>query len=116
MRVESELLAAGLLKCHARIREAGITAQTVHQKHLIPYKLLCEESGVPHVTRIVGSFLGEIATWCYERKLPPINCLAINGAELKPGPGYDTADGCSEATWWKEVEACVTADYPPRIL
>jgi hypothetical protein len=114
MRLETELLAAGLLKCHAGIR-AHRTPETVTPRDLIPYKKLCERAGVPHIVRAVGNFLGELAEWCFEHKLPPLNSLAINGEEMKPGPGYDTAAGCSEINWWAEVKACIAADYPPHI-
>lgn len=114
MRPETQLLAASLLKCHANIR-AHCTTETVTQRDLIPYKKLCEQAGVPDITRVVGNFLGELALWCNEHGLPPLNSLAINGAELKPGPGYDRAVGCSEINWWKEVQACIAADYPSHI-
>jgi hypothetical protein len=114
MRLETELLAAGLLKCHARI-QAQRTPETVTPRDLIPYKKLCEDAGVPHIVRVVGSFLGEIAEWCSDNSLPPLNSLAINAEELKPGPGYDDAVGCSEINWWKEVQNCIAANYPSRI-
>ena len=98
MRPETELLAARLLKCHATIR-AKKTAETVVPSDLIPYGKLCEEVGLGYLTRAVGNFLGEIAEWCYENGLPPLNSLAINAEEMKPGPGYKDAVGCSETNW-----------------
>ena len=114
MKPESELLAKGLLECHSKIRSSK-TSETVAQSDLISYKKLCEQAGLGFLTRTVGHFLGEIATWCAANKLPPLNSLAINAEEMKPGPGYDTADGCSEINWWNEVQACIAADYPDRI-
>jgi hypothetical protein len=114
MRPETVQLAARLLQCHAQIRAAR-TPATVTPKDLIPYGKLCDDSGLSYLTRGVGPFLGELAQWCFDRGLPPLNSLAINAGELKPGPGYDDAAGCSEITWWKEVQACVGAQYPACI-
>jgi hypothetical protein len=114
MRQETELIAARLLKCHAAIRSHA-TSETVTPNDLIPYGKLCEEAGVPHITRVVGFFLGEIAEWCFENGFPPLNSLAINADEMKPGPGYKDAVGCSEINWWKEVQTCVAREYPARI-
>jgi len=115
MRPETVRLATVLLEWHARIRADKKNADTVTPNDLIPYKKLCERAGVPEITRIVGTFLGELASWCSDNRLPPLNSLAVNGEELKPGPGYDNAEGCSEINWWNEVRDCVSADYPPTI-
>lgn len=114
MRQETEMLAARLLKCHAAIR-AKRTPDTVTPKDLLPYGKLCDDVGLPYLTRGVGFFLGELAQWCHDHGFPPLNSLAINAEEMKPGPGYDGAAGCSEITWWEEVRACVGAEYPARI-
>lgn len=115
MRPETELLAAQLLECHAKIKHTHKIFDTVTQHDLIPYKKLCEKAGIPDAYRVVGSFLGELASWCKTHNLPPLNSLAINGTDLKPGPGYDGAEGCSEINWWNEVKACIEANYPQRI-
>jgi hypothetical protein len=114
MEAETILLAKELLFWHGHIRQSR-TAETVTPYDLIPYKKLCERAGLPDAYRIVGRWLVEIAEWCYIQNLPPLNSLAINGGEYKPGPGYDRADGCSEINWWKEVQACIAADYPTHI-
>ncbi len=114
MRPETQQLAARLLQCHAAIK-AIRTPQTVTPKDLIPYGKLCSDVGLSYLTRGVGTFLGELAQWCYQQGLPPLNSLAINADEMKPGPGYDGAAGCSEITWWNEVQACVAAQYPAQI-
>ncbi len=114
MRPETEQLAGRLLQCHAAIR-ATRTPATVTPKDLIPYGKLCDDVGLSYLTRGVGPFLGELAQWCCDHGLPPLNSLAINAEELKPGPGYDDAAGCSEITWWQEVQACVAAQYPAHI-
>lgn len=86
MRQETEQLAARLLKCHASIR-ATRTPETVTPRDLIPYGKLCDDVGLSYLTRGVGTFLGELAQWCQDNGLPPLNSLAINAEELKAGAG-----------------------------
>lgn len=114
MRPETERLATRLLKCHAAIK-ASRTPETVTPSDLVPYGKLCDDVGLSFLTRGVGLFLGELAEWCRDHGLPPLNSLAINAEEMKPGPGYDGAAGCSEINWWNEVQACVAAEYPAHI-
>jgi hypothetical protein len=114
MKLETELIANRLLRCHNAIT-AKKTSDTVLPSDLIPYGKLCEDVGLSHLTRVVGVFLGELAEWCHDNGLPPLNSLAINAEEMKPGPGYDGAAGCSEINWWNEVKACIAAKYPDRI-
>jgi hypothetical protein len=114
MRLETELIANRLLSCHDAIT-ATKTPETVLPGDLMPYGKLCNDVGLSHLTRVVGVFLGELAEWCQDNGLPPLNSLAINAEEMKPGPGYDGAAGCSEINWWNEVKACVAAKYPARI-
>src|SRR5215469_5620676 len=102
MRPETELMANRLLKCHDDIK-ATRTPETVTPRDLLPYGKLCSDVGLSYLTHSVGTFLGELAEWCYQNGLPPLNSLAINAEELKPGPGYDGAAGCSEINWWNEV-------------
>ena len=114
MRLETELIANRLLRCHDEVA-AKKTADTVTPKDLLPYGKLCEDVGLPFLTHAVGNFLGEVAEWCYQNGLPPLNSLAINAEEMKPGQGYNDAVGCSEINWWNEVKACIAAKYPARI-
>jgi hypothetical protein len=114
MRLETEMIAARLLKCHAAIT-AKRTPETVSPNDLIPYGKLCVDAGITELTRVVGIFLGEIAEWCNANDLPPLNSLAINAEEMKPGPGYKDAVGCSEINWWRDVKRCIAAKYPARI-
>jgi hypothetical protein len=117
MRVETELLAACLLK-HQKTLKGKRTPDTVVPNDLVPYKRLCEEAGVPHLTRGVGDFLDEIAEWCRARGLPPLNSLAVNGETMMPGAGYNDAKGSdafTPITWWKDVQACIAQEYPGRI-
>lgn len=82
---------------------------------MIPYSVLCQRAGVPHLTRIPGAFLQEIAEWCAENRWPPLNSLAINELEGQPGSHYDVAPGCSILNWPAEVDACIAwRDYPDR--
>jgi hypothetical protein len=114
MREETIRLARELLVWHDWIRtkrKNGVVALT----DLALYKKLCERAGVPDLYRPVGIFLGELATWCKEKGLPPLNSLAVNAETHIPGVGYDSADGCSYNTWWNDVVACIESDYPPRI-
>jgi hypothetical protein len=114
MRGETIRLAKELLWWRDHLKTT-LTADTLQPRDLIPYKKLCERAGVPDAYPVVGDFLGELASWCISHNLPPLNSLAINGLEHKPGPGYDRAEGCSEINWWKEVLECFAADYPPKI-
>lgn len=100
--------------------EAQALAKTllVHQKKvgktiLVGYKKLCEESGVPFNRQTVGEYLCEIAEWCKGRGLPPINALAVNEKDKRPGPGYDKAPACDEP-WELSVGKCLTATYPAK--
>ena len=114
MRVETELIANRLLRCHDAIT-AKKSPDAVLPSDLLPYGQLCKDVGLSDLTRVVGVFLGELAEWCNQNGLPPLNSLAINAEEMKPGPGYKDAVGCSEINWWNEVKACMAAKYPARI-
>jgi hypothetical protein len=76
----------------------------------IRYGDLCSRAGVPHLTRIVGGFLAEIAEWCAANGWPPINSLAVNGETRIPGEGYYDI-----AKWPSEVEECIRFNgYPTQ--
>lgn len=79
------------------------------KKYLISYGELCERAGVPHLTRDVGTYLGEVADWCAARGWPAINSLAVQADSRMPGVGYDGAgDGlCSLVNWEEEVTQCI---------
>src|SRR5579872_1059680 len=106
MRDVTQRLAAVLVEHHNDIRSRR-TPETVTLEDMLPYKQLCRRANVEEVTRIVGEFLYEIAERCQTHGLPPLNSLAINREEKKPGSGYDGAPGCSEIEWWREVTSCV---------
>jgi hypothetical protein len=84
------------------------------QRVALAYGVLCERAAVPWLTRSVGSFLGELATWCSESGFPPLNSLAVNAATRLPGDGYYSAEQCK--LWPTEVRACLTFDgYPAKM-
>jgi hypothetical protein len=106
MREIAQRLAAILVEHHKDIRGRR-TPDTITPDDMLPYKQLCRRAGMEELTRTVGGFLYEIAEHCHAHGLPPLNSLAINREEKKPGHGYDGAPGCSEIEWWKEVKSCV---------
>jgi hypothetical protein len=114
MRPEARALGQELLTQH---RVA--TGQFPPRNHIVPsqytirYGVLCDRAGVPHVIRIVGTFLGEIAEWCESEGFPPLNSLAV-GENGIPGDGYDGAGGFRAIDWPADVEACIRFTGYPR--
>jgi hypothetical protein len=113
MRAEARALGQALLAQHR-----AATTQHPPKKHVVPgqytirYGVLCDRAGVPHVLRIVGTFLGEVAEWCDAEGFPPLNSLAV-GENGVPGEGYDGAGGFKAINWPRDVEACIRfAGYP----
>jgi hypothetical protein len=112
---EARKLANILLEHHRYLRtDLTLTADTIAPKHMLPYGELCARAELEHLTRTVGYFLAQVAGWCWERQLPPLNSLAVNAVTKEPGGGYDEAVGCSLANWWDEVRACVACEKYPR--
>ena len=114
MLPESRALCGELLRHHR-------TTIAAHPpgKHVVPgpytitYGDLCARAGVPHLTRIVGKFLLEIAEWCAGSGFPPLNALAVNRETRIPGDSYDGAGGFTSANWPTDVEACIRFNgYP----
>jgi hypothetical protein len=90
--------------------------KVIVSRYTISYSDLCAKAGVPHVTRIVGSFLQEIAEWCANQPYPPLNSLAVNASTGQPGDGYDGAGGFRMLDWPVEVEQCIQfAGYPAKM-
>lgn len=110
MRAETVKLGQALLD-HHRATTTRLPPHTVRRiipsQYTIQYSKLCEQAGVPHVLRMVGSFLGEVAEWCAARGYPPINSLAVNGTTGLPGDGYDGAGGFHIVNWPANVEQCI---------
>ena len=76
----------------------------------------CREAGVPHLIRRTGPFLYEVAEWCQERNLPPINALVVLDDEGVPGDSYAEAPGCSLVNWVDEAERVIQERrYPEEI-
>lgn len=103
MSAEAVALYRTLLRHHELVCSPGAPVNAC----LIFYDKLCNEAGVPHLTRIVGQFLGEVAELCASKGWPPINSLAVNKESRMPGDGYDEAVGCSLFSWADEVRACI---------
>ena len=85
-------------------------------KYTIYYSDLCERAGVSEITAGGGQFLAEVAEWCSERQLPPLNSLAVSLETRMPGEGYDGAPGSNIARWPAEVEACIRCTEYPQSL
>lgn len=86
------------------------------KNYTITYSDLCQRARFPGSPQSVGQFLGEIAQWCADNDLPPLNALAVNADTGIPGESYDGAAECSIANWPAELEACVRcAAYPPKV-
>ena len=108
MRLESRALCGELLLLHRTT-----TAKHPPGKHVIPgqhtiaYGELCARAGVPHLTRVVGGFLLEIAEWCQAAGFPPLNSLAVNSESGMPGDSYDGAGGFAIIDWPADVDACI---------
>jgi hypothetical protein len=116
MRPESLAMLRVLLEHHrySIYNEQGIVPPWLQCR--ITYGNLCEQAGVPHLTRNPGSFLAEVASWCAARGLPPINALAVNNETDMPGDNYDLAEGCSLLTWPAEHNAAIRCrEYPPTV-
>jgi len=84
---------------------------------LISYSMLCRQAGVPFMTHSAGGPLEEVAIFCYQKRWPPINALAVNQDSHYPGPGYFSAPGCSHtlAGWVDDVGAVLAFDRYPKI-
>ena len=107
MKPESRALAQALIDHHrAQITRFPPGKLLVQNRYTIRYGQLCERAGVAHLTRIVGSFLLEIAEWCAASGHPPLNALAVNDSGM-PGDGYDGAGGFPILEWPKQLDACV---------
>jgi hypothetical protein len=114
---EARVLANILLEHHRYLRkDLKLTPDTLTPQHMLPYGELCARADLKYLTRTVGYFLAQVAEWCYERRFPPLNSLAVNAESREPGNGYDGAAGCSLEHWWDEVKACVACkSYPQEI-
>jgi len=116
IKPESRALAQALLDHHrARVTELPPRGKPATAQYLVRYGDLCAKAGVPHLTRVVGPFLREIAEWCKAAGYPPLNALAVNQTGM-PGEGYDGAGGYVMNEWPKDVEACILfTGYPARL-
>lgn len=115
MRFESIQICNSLLEHH---RFMCPTGNENYKLCTIGYLRLCANAGVPALYRRCGEFLLEIAEWCaaqVPKPWPPLNALAVNEDEKRPGDHYDLAPGCSLLTWPEEVQAAIAfRGYPER--
>ena|ERR1019366_3336665 len=114
MRAESRALCRELLLHHQAMTAAHPPGKhVITRRYTLAYGDLCSRAGVPHLTRIVGQFLAEVAEWCADSGFPPLNALAVNGTTGVPGEGYDGAGGFAAVDWPDDVEACIRFNgYP----
>lgn len=100
---------------HTSVKQRPPGKAIVPAQYTIRYSDLCARAGVPHLTRIIGSFLAEVAEWCDANGYPPLNALAVNDTGM-PGGGYDGAGGFKIIDWPTEVEDCIRyMSYPARL-
>jgi hypothetical protein len=118
MRPEAHRLGQALLDHHRRVvaqHPPRPSRDPDPARYTIRYSTLCNQAGVPHVVRIVGAFLGELAEWCSDEGLPPLNSLAV-GESGQPGEGYDGAGGFKSINWVYDVVDCIRCDrYPQKM-
>jgi hypothetical protein len=113
MRTEARALGQALLDHHRAITTQHPPGKRlITAKYTIRYGVLCDRARLPHLVRIVGAFLGDVAEWCAAGNLPPLNALAV-GENGVPGDGYDGAGGFKGSDWVRDVEKCIRfAGYP----
>jgi hypothetical protein len=82
---------------------------------IVSYGDLCEWAGLGRsYAHPSGNFLVEVAQWCQENDLPPLNALAVKGDTRYPGDGYSSAPGCQD--WFNDVKHVIACtDYPAQI-
>jgi len=112
MTSEAKAIGNALLDHHRIHCRPGKTINSC----IISYGNLCNQAGLPSLTRVVGNFLIEIADWCSQNNFPPLNSLAVNSQTNMPGDNYKLAPGCSILNWSNEVQACINfTNYPTTI-
>jgi hypothetical protein len=71
MKPESRALGQALLDHHQVVTKKHPPGKKIlPSKYTIQYGVLCSHAGMPHLVRIVGTFLGEIAQWCADCDYP----------------------------------------------
>jgi hypothetical protein len=116
MKPESRALGQALLDHHKLVTKTHPPGKKIlASKYTIQYGVLCSQAAMPHLVRIVGTFLGEIAQWCADCGYPPLNALAVNESGV-PGVGYDGAGGFKASHWDDDAEKCVRfVTYPAKM-
>jgi hypothetical protein len=113
MRPEARALGEALLQHHKAITTQKPPGKRIlTTTYTIRYGVLCDRAKLPHLVRMVGPFLGEVAEWCEASGFPPLHALAVGESQV-PGQGYGGAGGFSAASWVTDVERCIRfTDYP----
>ncbi len=115
MRAESVKLGQALLNHHLAKTSAFPPGKRLTvSKYTIAYGDLCAAAGVPHLIKVVGNFLQDIAEWSSNNGHPPLNALAVNGTSGIPGEGYDGAGGFKAINWAVDVEKCIRCTGYPK--
>lgn len=116
MRSEAHALGLALLDHHRAVTTQHPPGKRIiTARYTIRYGVLCDRARLPHLVRIVGAFLGDVAEWCKAGDFPPLNALAV-GENGVPGEGYDGAGGFKGSDWVQDVEKCIRfTGYPTEI-
>jgi hypothetical protein len=114
VKPEAEAMLRFLLEHHRQVCiDQGWTAL---RDCTTTYGVMCREAGVPHLIRRMWPFLYEVAEWCQERNLPPINALVVLDGDGVPGASYANAPGYSLANSVDEAERVIRERrYPEDI-
>jgi hypothetical protein len=116
MKPEARALCQALLDHHsARTKALPPGKNVVVTKYTVRYGDLCARAGLPHLTRVVGAFLGEVGAWCAAEGYPPLDVLAVGETGL-PGERYDGASRFTRKDWPHYARECICfASYPAKM-
>jgi len=81
---------------------------------LLSYTKCKQGAGAAASHRKLGEALGEVAHFCLDNEIPPLNALVINAGKKRPGGRYLGTDRGGQ--WERDVYAALTFDYPPKLL
>lgn len=100
-----------LLKQQRKVR--GAVTQRSVMKSTIFYKKLWRAVGTGR--KKIGRPLKEIAEWCRDHNLPPLNALAVSRKTYEPSEKYDGAGGFRLVNWPSDVRKVLACrKYPKR--
>lgn len=81
---------------------------------LLGYKECKSRAGTKGTFRKLGGPLGEVAHFCLNNELPPLNALVVVKARGKPGYAYLGTDQGAE--WKRDAYAVLSFEYPANLL